>query len=54
MLTIPYKEREVINRLSKNPRILVVRQDKGRGTVIMDKGKYTEKMYGNTQYQTIL
>ena len=38
-----YKEKEVINRLSKNPLIIVLRQDKGMGIVIIDKGKYTEK-----------
>ena len=42
-IKIPYKERKVINRLSKNRRTIVLRQDKGRGVVIMDKGKYTEK-----------
>ena len=35
-IKIPYKERELINRLSKNPRIIVLRQDRGRGIVIMD------------------
>ena len=42
-IKIPYKEKEVINKLSKNPQITILRQDKGRGIVIMDKGKYTEK-----------
>ena len=42
-IKIPYKEKEVINKLSKNPQITILRQDKGRGIVIMNKGKYTEK-----------
>ena len=42
-IKIPYKDREIINRLSKNPRIILLRQDKGRGIVIMGKEKYTEK-----------
>ena len=42
-IKIVYKEKEIINRLSKNPRIIVLRQDHGRGIVIIDKGKYTEK-----------
>ena len=42
-IKIPYKESEAINRLSKKPQIIVLRQDKGRGIVIMDKVKYTEK-----------
>ena len=42
-IKIVYKEKEIINRLSKNPRIIVLRQDNGRGIVIIDKGKYTEK-----------
>ena len=42
-INISYKEREVTNRLSKNPRILLLLQDKGRGIVIMDKGYFTEK-----------
>ena len=29
-IEIPYKEREVINRLSKNPQIILLRQDQGR------------------------
>ena len=36
-------KKEVINRLYKNPQIIVLRQDKSRGIVTMDKGKYTEK-----------
>ena len=37
-IKIPYKDRE-IKRLSKNPPIILQRQDKGRGIVIMDNEK---------------
>ena len=42
-IKIPHKDRKVINRLSKNLRLILPRQDKGRGIVIMGKGKHTEK-----------
>ena len=38
-IKVRYKDREVINRLSKNPHIILLRQDKVRGIYIMDKGK---------------
>ena len=38
-IKIPYKDREIINKLSKNPQIILLHQGKGRGIVIMDKGK---------------
>ena len=37
-IKIPYKDRE-IKRLSKNPPMILQRQDKGRGIVIMDNEK---------------
>ena len=42
-IKISYKERGVINRLFKNLRKIVLRQDKGIWIVIMEKRKYTEK-----------
>ena len=32
----------IIDRLSKNHGIYIIKQDKGRGVVVMDKSKYTE------------
>ena len=34
---VPYKDREI------NPHIILLRQDKNKGRIIVDKGKYTEK-----------
>ena len=42
-IKVPFKHRQVIKRLAENNNILLLRQDKGKGVVIMDKGKYTEK-----------
>ena len=38
----PFKHKQVINDLARN-RIVIVKQDKGREVVIMDKAKYQEK-----------
>ena len=40
---VPFKHRQVIKRLAENKNIMLLRQDKGKGVVITDKGKYTEK-----------
>ena len=37
------KVEETINKLSKNKNIRIVKQDKGRGVVILDSSKYIEK-----------
>ena len=42
-LKVPYKHRQVIKRLAENKDIIISRQDKGKGVVIMERGKYTEK-----------
>ena len=42
-IKIPFKHRQVIKRLAENNNIMLLRQDKGKGVVIMDKGNYTEK-----------
>ena len=34
---------EIIKRISRNKNIKILKQDKGRGVVIMDSNKYTEK-----------
>ena len=40
---MPYEYRRIIENLSKNNSIVIMKQDKGRGVVIMDKHKYIEK-----------
>ena len=35
--------KQVINNLAKNSNIVIIKQDKGRRAVIMDKAKYQEK-----------
>ena len=40
---VPFKHRQVIKRLAENKNIMLLRQDKGKGVVIMDKGNYTGK-----------
>ena len=37
---------EIIKKISRNKNIKILKQDKGRGSVIMDSNKYTLKMYG--------
>ena len=41
-INVPYKEREIINKLKKNQNTLLL-QDKGRGIVIIDRNRYTNK-----------
>ena len=40
---VPYKYKTIIDRLSKNQRICIIKQDKGRGVAVMDRSKYTKK-----------
>lgn len=40
---IPYQYKQVIQNLSKNNDIVIMKQDKVRGVVILDKPKYMEK-----------
>ena len=42
-IRVPYKYRQVINDLAKNNNIAIMKQDKGKGIVIVDKTKYQEK-----------
>ncbi len=39
----PYEYKETVKRLSKNQNICLLKQDKGRGIVIVDRSKYVEK-----------
>ena len=40
---LPFKYREIINKLSNNSNIILLRQDKGRDIVVIDRKKYTEE-----------
>ena len=42
-IKVPFKHRQMIKRLAENSSITLLRQDKGKCLVIMDKEKYTEK-----------
>ena len=42
-VNVPYKYKKVIDNLSKNKSIVILKQDKGRGVVILDTTKYTEE-----------
>ena len=39
----PHKESKVLKNLIQNKNIMVIKQDKGRGVVLLDKGNYIEK-----------
>ena len=40
---VPYKYRDIVSKISKREDIVILKQDKGRGVVLMDRHKYTEK-----------
>ena len=40
---VPFKYREIINKLSNNSNIILLPQDKEKGIVVIDRKKYTEK-----------
>ena len=42
-IKIPYQQQKVINNLSNNKSIILIKQDKGRGIVILGRNHYTEK-----------
>ena len=42
-IKVPYKHREITRNLSNNKNIVIMKQDKGRGVVIMDRNKYFDK-----------
>ena len=42
-ICVPYKYKQVVNDLTKNNNIAIMKQDKGRRVVTMDKTKYQEK-----------
>ena len=42
----PYEYKETVKKLSENQDICLLKQDKGRGIIIMDRNKYLEKCLG--------
>ena len=42
-IRVPYKYRKIVETLSKNSRIVIMKRDKGRGVVLMDRTVYLEK-----------
>ena len=42
-INVPYKYRKVIDNLSKNKNIVILKQEKGRDIIILDTTKYTEE-----------
>ena len=42
-IKVPYKYQQTVKRLSKNQNVVIMKQDKGHGVVIMDKSKYQQK-----------
>ena len=55
-IKVPYKHRKIVNKLSKRNDIVILKADKGRGVVILVKGKYTKKcleILNTTQFQNL-
>ena len=44
-IKVPYKQRQIIKSLSQKEDITIMKADKARGVVIMNKSKYLEKCY---------
>ena len=42
-LKVPYKQKKIISNLSNRKDTVILKVDKGRGVVIMDRSNYTEK-----------
>ena len=42
-INVPYKFKKVVDNLSKNENIVILKQDKGRGVVILDTTKYPKR-----------
>ena len=42
-IRVPYKYRKIVETFSNNRNIMLLRQDKGRGIVVINRIKYTEK-----------
>ena len=44
-IKVPYKYRNVINNLCRNKQLVIFKQNKGRGVVLLDKSKYVKKCF---------
>ena len=44
-IKVPYKYRNVITNLRRNKQLVILKQDKGRGVVLLDKTKCVEKFF---------
>ena len=42
-ICVPYKFSKIVEKLPPNKSIMVLKEDKGRGVVVIDRKKYTEK-----------
>ena len=42
-IKVPYKYQKIIDNISRNKNFILIKQDKGRGVVILDKRDYIEK-----------
>ena len=42
-IRVPYKFQKITEKLSRNNSIMALKQDKGRGVVVIDRKTYTEK-----------
>ena len=42
-IIVPYKHRKIVKKLSKWNDVVILKADKGKGVVIIDRGKYTKK-----------
>ena len=55
-IKVPFKYKEVIKKLSSNNSIVILKQDKGRGVVIMNCSTYLEKSFtllNNSQFNKL-
>ena len=55
-IKVPYKYRTVINNLRRNKDLVILKQDKGKGVVLLDRTVYTEKclsIFNTQQFQQL-
>ena len=51
---VPFKYKNVIDQLSRNKDLRILKQGKGRGVVLMDRTKYTNKCLELLQTNTFI
>ena len=44
-IKVTYKYRNVINNLRRNKQLVILKKNKGRGVVLLDKSKYVKKCF---------